>query len=345
MIVVYITDKSWTAVSQLYNPAGLVITKKMNQVGEAKFELPNSHEDCNLTSLKKMNRIKITQEYLGDVSTYFEGVISATVSSLYKTTVVCKDRLHILERRNLPSDYSANTSISTILSTILASINGVDDTGMTLNCSIATTKNVSYTKDTNFLQVLRDVSKGIEFLANWDEIQVATTIWTDISGTVELRYDISNLGDRNISDVNVEDDSNNLANKVTVKGTTTSVEFDSASITAYGELDSSFSVDGDSASEAISILAERKDGARNITIQPLVNDFFLAEVGDTVAINVLTETDLVYFTGTMRVIEKRLEGWDADRVKYVLWNNKLKTKNFLEKQKDVEERLKKLELA
>lgn len=47
----------------------------------------------------------------------------------------------------------------------------------------------------------------------------------------------------------------------------------------------------------------------------------------------------------MRVIEKRLNWGDADRMQYVLGNNKLKTKNFLEKQNEIDERLKKLELA
>lgn len=343
MIVVYITDKSGNAVSQIYNPANLVITKKVNQVGEASFLLPNSHEDCNLTTLKKMNRIKINQEYLWIVNTYFEGVIGATVSSLYQTSVVCKDKLHILERRNIPNDYSANTAISTILWDLLSAINGVYDTGITLDCDVATTKDVTYTKDQSFLQILRDVSKGIEFQVTGNVLEVKSTLGSDISSEVEFRFDKDNVGDSNIADVNVEDDSSNLSNAVTVKGITTTVLTDTASITVYGRLDGSFTVKGDSVSEASTLLAEHKDGARGITIQPITNDFFLGNIGDTVAVNVITNTDLVYFTGTMRIIEKRLEGGDADRVKFVLWNNKLKTKNFLEKQKEMEERLKKLE--
>jgi hypothetical protein len=289
--------------------------------------------------------VKITKEHLWSVETYFDGIISATLSDLYNTTIICKDKLHLLERRNLVNNYSINASISSILSTILTDINALDNTWMTLDCSVSTIKNVSYTKDQNFLQVLRDITNWIEFKANDSVIQVATTIGSDISSETEFRFDVLNIWDRNIAGVSVEDDSKNLANAVSVKGTTTTVTSDPTSITTYGRIDGSFSVDWDSASEAPTILAEHKDWGRNITIQPIEKDFFIADIGDTVAINVITECDLVYFTGTMRIIEKRLNWGDADRMQYVLWNNKLKTKNFLEKQNEIDERLKKIELS
>lgn len=110
-----------------------------------------------------------------------------------------------------------------------------------------------------------------------------------------------------------------MANDVTVKGATGVHRVtDSASIAQYGRVAASFSVSGDQVSEANTILAERKNGARNVTIQPMNNDFFMADIGDTVSIFLNTDTDMLDISGTIRVIEKRLDAGDTDRVRYVL---------------------------
>lgn len=72
MIVAYIYDKDGNALSQIFNPAGLILTKKMNQIGEAVFKLPNSHPDCRVAILQKMNRVVIRKETTAGVKTYFE---------------------------------------------------------------------------------------------------------------------------------------------------------------------------------------------------------------------------------------------------------------------------------
>ncbi len=345
MIVAYIYDKDGTALSQIFNPAGLILTKKMNQIGEAVFKLPNSHADCRVAILQKMNRVVIRKETTEGVQTYFEWVISSTVPNLYETTVNCRDKLHILELQTLADNYSGTTAISSILSTMLNAINALYDTGISLSCDVSTAKPYSFTKTTTFFQALRDLTEGIEFCITGDVLEVHESIGSDISNFVEFRYDIDNMGDRNIADASVEDDTKNLANDVTVKWATGTVRVtDSASIAQYGRVAVSFTVSGDQVSEANTILAERKDGSRNITIQPINNNFFSAEIGDTVGIYIKTETDMLDFSGTIRVIEKRLDAGDTDRVKYVLWSNKNKTKNFLEKQKEIDDRLKKVEL-
>lgn len=345
MIVAYIYDKNGTALTQIYNPAGLSMTQKMNQVGEAVFKLPNTHPDCRQSVLQNMNRIIIKKETTEWVSTYFEWVISSIVPSLYETMVNCRDKLHILELQTLASDYTGTSTIVGILNTILNAINALDNTGITLSCDVTTSKSYSFTTTTTFLGALRDLTEWLEFRVVGDVLEVKTALGVDISTSVEFRYDMNNLGDRNIADANVEDDSKNIANDVTVKGATgTHRVTDSASIAKYGRIAVAFSVSGDQVTEANTILAERKDGARNVTIQPMSNDFFLANIGDTVAIEIITTTDLLDFAGTIRVIEKRLDAGDTDRVKYVLWNNKNKTKNFIEKQREIDDRLKKVEL-
>lgn len=346
MIWIYIYDKSWTAITQIYDAQNLTISQKINQISEARFTLPLKHPDATRATLKKYNRIKITQEYLWAVKTIFDGVISARLPSLNEVIVICKDKLHVLERSNPINNLTTTASVGSILSTVLNEINTEEDTGITLDCSVSTSKAVQIDKTTNYFQILQDVAKWSEYIVIDNILYVSATIGADKTSSVEFRFDVNNPWDNNIADAKMEDDGKNLANDIWVKWTGSPVRrTDPTSIAEYGRICDSISISDNNSTDADSVLEERKDGNEIYTVEPSVNDFWLADLWDIVSVNIISDSDLLQAEWTMRIIEKRLEYRDTEVVKYVLWNSTIRTKNIFEKQKEIEDRLKKLELS
>lgn len=105
----------------------------------------------------------------------------------------CRDKLHILELQTLANDYAGTAAISSILSIMLNDINALDDTGISLACSVSASKTYNFTKQTNYLQALRDLTEGIEFRITGDILEVHASIGSDLSNSVEFRFDIDNL--------------------------------------------------------------------------------------------------------------------------------------------------------
>lgn len=89
----------------------------------------------------------------------FDGVIRGLEANLTKTVVKCESFEHYFERRLLDQDFSFSVqSVNAILATILADINTLYATNITLDCGVIATTSKEYKRGETFLKVLQDMA-------------------------------------------------------------------------------------------------------------------------------------------------------------------------------------------
>jgi len=350
MFIAYIYDLSDTLIAQVDEILDFETTKKINDVSTASFALFHTNPYCTRAYLKEYRRVKINMLVDSIEKTMFDGVIRGFEANLVKTTIRCESFEHYFDRRLLATDQSfVSQSVNTIIQWLLTTINGAYNSGITLDCGITTLTSKQYKRGESFLKVLKDLAEnGFEFTIIDKVLIFKNTIGIDRTtgdNFVEYRYDINEPDDRSIDNVKMTVDGKELANGVLWKADTAyTYTSDAPSIADFGLLEASFSTSWDDTATSQSYLDDHKVSLSEFDVDTNTNDFFQTDLGDLVSVYIYVGNDVMFFDGSMKVIEKSYTSGDLARINFKLWVSVVKSKDIIEQIGDVQNRLKTLEM-
>jgi len=119
---------------------------------------------------------------------------------------------------------------------------------------------------------------------------------------------------------------------------------DIVSIAEYGRIERSISNNGNIQEAVTNYVQERKDSIREFEITPQIHDFFFCDVWDLVRVYINSWNDIMFYDGSLKVIEKSYTAWEMPKISFKLAKNKIKTVELNEKIKDMNRRIQRLEL-
>lgn len=264
--------------------------------------------------------------------TVFDWIITNIEAGINTVDILASDYLYLLKRRVLHADksYTIGTSYTAVLEDILSHINTIYDTGIMLSSFTTDTLAVakSFKTRDNVFSLLQDLAKeGYEFRMVWKTLEFWNYIGEDKTtgeNAVEYIFDVSEPNTRNINAVKYSEKADDFANSIFPK-TFISVE-DTASIALVWKIEAN----GDDNVDPNKTLTE-KLVVWDYEITGFSSDYFEAEIGDRVSVNINTDNALLSYTGTMKVIEKNATFGDLQKVEFKLSNSNLSTKDFFEK--------------
>jgi len=164
-------------------------------------------------------------------------------------------------------------------------------------------------------------------------------VYSDHPWYVALEWDSNEQGLRNIKSARVVLDGDQLTNAVF--GKTVGFSTDAGSITQYGRVERFVTGDGSEATLIADTLEKNKELLKQIELDPSVQDFFFANIGDIVAVNIVWLNELVEFQGTARIMQKSID--TRGMVKVIVSKNSVKTPSFFERIREYDKRISKLE--
>lgn len=347
-LIAYIYDKQRNLLTQIFDFTDFTASVKINNIGTASFTLSYDNVGCKYEYLKEFNKIEIADK---NENIIFEGVIRWADTSLDGVKVVCATHEYYLKNRLILSSSPANYTgtISNLISTVLSNINAVENTGLTLDSDVTTTiSGKTYQIGTSVYDVLTDLAWwGYEFKVKNRKILLKYNIGADKSieanpDYTQLKYDATDHWEDTIAKATGSYDVDNMKN-VVLETNTNSVVSDSSSITDYGRIEGTYT--NSDALNATGYLNERKASIKEFTVTPQTNDFFIADIGDTVAVYIYTGSDMMFYNGTMKVIGKKYSfTGDIEKVDLELSKSKVGTLSFDEFLRGLNERVRLLEI-
>lgn len=341
MYAIYINDHLWNSITQIFELSSLEIKLKLNDISTAILTLPTTSENCKYEYFKEYNKIKIALVEQNSEKIMFEGVVRWVSSNLTETKITLNCENFLLKKKVLYVDkvYS-NQSISSILNDIVNHINSRDTWFVTLNCNIANLVTKDYKKKKNFLDILKDLAWDIyEFSFKNNILTFSQTIWEDKSSwsnIVLFEFDINTPESRTIRSAEVDYDSDNIANAVLWEDwESESVE----SISDFGRIEEWFSnwISAD-------LVNERKNSIKELSIEPMTDNFFICNLWDVVKTYIEIWSDIMSYNSSLKVIEKSYKTWNLNTINIKLNTWKVKSLSLLETIGNLKTRVSSLEL-
>lgn len=342
MFITYINDSFWNKITQIFNISNLRITKKLNNISTASFELPTTDINSNYNNLKEFNKISIFILDNNEEKLLFSWIIRSVESDLEKIKIELNDDLFLLKKKILYTNKNySNISIKNILTEILWEINTRKETWIMLNCNIEELISIEYKEWKKFLDILKDLSN------NWYEFNLINniltfkeTIWenrTSWAEFVEFLFDKDNIESSTIIAAKNWYDADNISNAVKVRDSWE--KEDITSIDSFWRIEEYFT-----SWNKDTTLNERKYSIRELDITPSGNNFFIANIWDLVKVYINSWSDLLYYDWNLKVIEKEFISWDLNLVKIKLSTWNIKSLNILEKISEMDSKINNLEL-
>ncbi len=351
-------------LAQIENPQDLTITKILNGFGTARFFLPFGSPFATKEIVNKFNRVDIFEQIGGEETKIFEGVIRGYEPNLEGVVVNIMDFLGFFQRRILfSSDYTVSSEpVNDTLTNILAIMNGLDDTKITIDTTDILTNSVDpdFKRGEDFSKIVRDLAVATEgefqFLNR--KLQFKSSIGTDrtIPGTPEFkdfRYDIVDPAGNSINRAEAPEDSNDYANAILGKADSSfSGQFDSPEIAIHGRIESSEYFSTGSAG-LINQISKRLDIAKAQPqfpkIEPNTSGMFYqtVDVGDIIPIFINTGSELFSFDRNYKIVKKTLRRTDLaiPRIDLEFSENAVGDKNLVDNVNDLQEQVKALQIT
>jgi hypothetical protein len=136
-----------------------------------------------------------------------------------------------------------------------------------------------------------------------------------------------------------------LANGVLAKSDTGYTYLqDATSITEFWLLEASFSNSWDDANGSQTYLDDHKASLSEFDVNVISQDFFEVWLWDLVSVYIFVGNDILFFDGSMKVIQKKYTAWDLPKIQYKLWVSIVKSKDFIEQFVEIQQRVKTIEL-
>lgn len=341
MYVIYINDHLWNPITQIFELSSLEIKMKLNDISTAVITLPTSSKNCKYEYFKEYNKIKISLVDKTSEKIMFEWVIRWVSSNLTETKITLNCENFLLKKKVLYVDKTySNQSISSILSDIVAHINSRDSWFITLNSTITDVVTKDYKKKKNFLDILKDLAWDVyEFSFKNNILTFSQTIGEDKSsgnGIVLFEFDINTPESRTIRSAEVDYDSDNIANAILSEDW----ENESAeSISNFWRIEEWFS-----SWMSSDLLNERKNSIKELSIEPITDNFFICNLWDIVRIYIEIWSDIMSYNSSLKVIEKSFKTWNLNTINIKLNTWKVKSLSLLETIGDLKTRVSSLEL-
>lgn len=351
MYIAYIYSPDWTIITQIQEITNLNISLKLNNIGDASFDISSKNIANTYDILQEFNKVRISKQLWNTENIMFEGYIRLVVAGVWKTSVYIWDYNRFFQSKFVNSEKNyTGQSYNFILSDIIWEINARFATWISLDCWILdTTPDKKYTEGTDFLKILKDLAwSKYEFkIANW-VLYFKETIWLDRSISwddyVIYTYNIDDYSSNNISNPETSYNAENIANNIKVKWDSYSYANDTVSIAKYWSVERIFTNSWQDTETANNILLQRKTWTREISFIPIVKDFFEVWIWDTVAIYIKTENSLNYYNWNAKILEKNYKSSWLEQISIKVSTSKISTLDFLWKIKDLDSRIKTIEL-
>lgn len=350
MIIGYVYDRQKNLIWQIFNVFWFECTIKLNDISTWELTIMNEHMDDILNILKENNRITIMENNDGTENTLIEGYIRGIEATLKNTVIKIEDYLSFLDDKMLYTAINFTGQVDVLLQTILDQINAREDTGLVLDCSVTDTITKQYAKWDSFFSVLKDLRENnYEFIVKDWTLFFKETIGIDRSlvnnDYREFMRDVNSPLDRTIRDAKMVMDIKQMCNCCLGKdGTTYGSYEDADSITEFWRVERSFTNSWNIQKATQNYVLERKDSIREFDISPNVTNFFYCDLGDIVRVYINSWNDLMFYDGTLKVIEKSYTAGEMWKVTFKLSKNKVKVQELNEKLKEISARVKSLEL-
>lgn len=342
MFVIYIYDPFGTILTQIFSVNNLKISQKLNDIWTASFSIFLQDENAKYEYFKEMNRVRISQLYIGEEKEIFSGIIQGANVSFERVEVLMSDENYVFKKKKLYTNKTYTwVSISSILSEILWEMNTRYASWITLDCSISDLVTKDYKAGKSYLEIFKDLAEnGYEFQLKNNILFFWNTIWQDrTSGPnfVEFLYDKNDILGKNIDSASSSYNADNISNAIIISWVGNIQDI--TSINTFTRLEEYFS-----SGDLVKILDERKESIREIDITPSTEDFFLCDIWDVVKVYINSWSDMLSYDGNMKVIEKTFTSWDLNTINVKLSTNKVKTLTLLEKISEINNRVGNLEL-
>ncbi|HNG97712.1 MAG TPA: hypothetical protein PLW93_05560, partial [Candidatus Absconditabacterales bacterium] len=279
-----------------------------------------------------------------------EGYIRGVEATLKNTVIKIEDYLSFLDDKLLYTAINFNGQVDVLLQTILDQINAREDTGIILECNVTDTISKQYAKGDSVLSVLKDLRENnYEFVIRNGVLIFKTTIGTDRTlinqDYREFMRDVNSPLDRTIRDAKMVMDIKQMCNCGMGKnGSSYATYEDIGSINEYGRIERCFTNNGNITQATQNYVNERNDSIREFDISPNVADFFYCDLGDIVRVYINSGNDLMFYDGTLKVIEKSYTAGEMGKITFKLSQNKVKAQQLNEKIKELHTRVRSLEL-
>lgn len=343
MRTIKIYSKDYTELTTFFESETENVSYKraLGRVGEAEFTVRLDNDKSNNTNLQHFNRIVIAED--GDIK--FWGIILEFDIDLDIVRVRCKELTYVLEKRIVGNAYATNGAVNTTLTTLLNTINAVEDTGISIgSVSVATAVNkvFNYATVYEIINTLTEATSSQFVLRDDRSIDVLEKVGTDLSETVIFQYDENRKASSNILGFKVIDSGDAIVTRVQGKsGVRNTSQENSVLKSRYGLLEKfkDFRVANSQTDldEFANVELRSNEFSPDIQLAPSVADNF--EVGDTVRI--LIKNKLVNIDNGFQVLEKTVQYLGNQKRLSVVISD-LPTQ-FIDKVSDINARLQLLE--
>mgnify|MGYP007030461603 CR=1 FL=1 len=350
MIIGYIYDRQNNLIWQIFNVFAFECTLKLNDISIWELTIRNENLSNILNIIKENNRIKIADNVDGIEKILIEGYIRGVEATLKNTIIKIEDYLSFLDDKLLYTAINFNGQVDVLLQTILDQINAREDTGISLECTVTDIISKQYAKGDSVFSVLKDLRENnYEFIIkNW-VLYFKSTIWIDRSlineDYREFMRDVNSPLDRTIRDAKMVMDIKQMCNCWIGKNGSSYANYeDTDSIAEYWRIERCFTNNGNITQATQNYVNERNDSIREFDISPNIADFFYCDLGDIVRVYINSWNDLMFYDGTLKVIEKSYTAWEMGKITFKLSQNKIKAQQLNEKIKELHTRVRSLEL-
>lgn len=353
MYIAYIKKPNWDNITQLHDITDVKVNIKLNETWSWSFYIAYDNPWNTLEVLQEFNRcIVYKQLNTGIEKLLIEWYMKAPEADTEWTTVFLWDMNDFFKTKFVWSakSYSWKT-LDFILTDILADINWRFATWLTLDCWVADIiPNKSYSAWEDLLNIFQDLAdSGYEFKVENNVLIFKSNIWIDRSisweNYLEYYFDKDDSDSRTIDNPKTTFNSENIANYIKVKnGWSLVTDSDPTSITKFWSVERFFPSSWSDALSVSWILNERKDSVREIEFIPISQDFFEVDISDTVRVIINSKNILNNYDGTVKILEKKYDSWELEKISIKVSTTKVKTFTLLEQISKIKERQKLQEL-
>ncbi|HNG97690.1 MAG TPA: hypothetical protein PLW93_05450, partial [Candidatus Absconditabacterales bacterium] len=324
---------------------------KLNDISTADLKISNDSLQDALLLLKENNRIIVSMiDDTGSEQEMISGFIRGIEASLVATTIKIEDLTSLLDDKVIASNVSFTGTIAQLLQSLLDAMNMQESIGLQLVCDVNEVVSKEYPRGETLGNILKDLRQNTyEYCIKQNTLYFQTSIGIDrsLSGSTyrELMRDVYSPLDRSITDAKLIMDVKQMCNVCLGKDQATPVMAqDIVSIAEYGRIERSISNNGNIQEAVTNYVQERKDSIREFEITPQIHDFFFCDVGDLVRVYINSGNDIMFYDGSLKVIEKSYTAGEMPKISFKLAKNKIKTVELNEKIKDMNRRIQRLEL-
>lgn len=310
MLLLKISNKTFTQLTILTDREFNAVSyrRSFEEVGECEFTVRLDRAKITTANLEHYNRVEIIED--GIVK--FVGIIVRKVVKIDTATIRCRELTYLFKKRILSVDYVANGTIITEVADLLAAVNGVEATGIIAGVvdgpgSVNTTFNRP-----NPFEVLKQIVKAtnnqFKFNPATRTLDVRDQVGTDLSASVIFQYNTTLVSGSNILQFDVEDNGDEITNKVYGKsGAFSSTQTNAGLVTQYGLLEKykDFRVANTQLvlDDFTNVEITSNEFSPNLDLNPSVEDNF--DIGDTVRL--IIKNSLIDIDASYQVLEKRVQ--------------------------------------